>query len=229
MNYDKTAAHVASMFASIASRYDRTNTVLSLGIHHLWKQAVAARIPRGGIALDLCTGTGDLLPLLKQRCDEVIGGDFCVPMLDIAVKRGFLQATPLLKCDALTLPFPDAVFDSITIAFGVRNFENLESGILEVSRILKKGGSLVILEFGQPAPGLWREVYGWYQRTFIPRLGQMLTGNADAYRYLPETSAAFPCGQQFSELLSRHQLNPIETKSLSGGIAYLYSAIKINP
>lgn len=221
----RVVAHdVQRMFGSIASRYDLTNTVLSGGIHHVWKRRVVRRVPRGvGPVLDLCTGTGDLLPLLERRCREVIGGDFCLPMLEQGRARGRATAA-LVQCDALRLPFADQTFAAITVAFGVRNLEDLSRGLAEMYRVLAPGGRLVILEFGQPRWAPFRSVYNWYSRRLMPLIGGCLTGNRAAYTYLPETAKLFPCGEAFAERLRDVGFTPRETTALTGGIAYLYVA-----
>ena len=218
------ARDVQRMFGDIAVRYDLTNTVLSCGIHHLWKRLVALRVPSGhGPVLDLCTGTGDLLPLLERRCSQVIGGDFCFPMLERGRARG-LFAAPLVQCDALRLPFAAETFGAITVAFGVRNLEDLGRGLAEMRRVLKPGGRLVVLEFGQPSWAPFRAVYDWYSRRLMPLIGGFLTGNRAAYSYLPETAKHFPCGSAFEARLRESGLVPIETTPLTGGIAYMYVA-----
>lgn len=223
---------VREMFGSIAERYDSTNTILSFGIHYLWRSALLRSLPREwnekGRALDLCTGTADVVPLLKRRYGSVIGVDFCFPMLAIGHKKLKMSdpRSPLLQGDALTLPFRPNTMDCVTVAFGVRNLEDLLGGLKEMQRVLKQGGELRVLEFGQPSlPGL-REFYRFYSKSLMPVIGGTLTGNREAYRYLPETSAAFPCGARFCEILSEAGFQETRSKSLSGGIAYLYSAVK---
>lgn len=217
------------MFASIASRYDLTNSVLSLGIHHVWRRALVGLLPRSRdkLALDLCTGTGDLLPLLSRRFGRAIGADFCLPMLQAG--RGKLTrygAPPLLQADALALPFKECSVDVITVAFGVRNLERVVDGLREMRRVLKPGGHLLVLEFGQPKSALFGALYRWYSRALMPRIGGLLTGNRDAYTYLPSTAKNFPCGAAFEALLEEAGLAPERTRPLTGGIAWAYRAAK---
>lgn len=224
MTYQVKSAEVQSMFGSIARRYDLTNSVLSVGIHRLWKKMVVARVPRDSKVLDLCTGTGDLLPLLAERCKEVVGGDFCEPMLEIARKR--YPKLELVQCDALNLPFADSSFDAVTVAFGVRNLENLDKGLQEMNRVLRPGGTLVVLEFGQPTFPVWKQIYQLYSRFIMPTIGGILTGNRAAYEYLPETASKFPCARDFAGRMEKAGFSNNRFLSLTGGIAYIYDGKK---
>lgn len=226
MTLNKKSSQVSSMFASIADRYDLTNDVLSFGLHRLWESRAIKQLKSdsGLDCLDLCTGTGALLKGLLKKYDRVTGADFCEEMLEIArlnyadqIKSGQLT---LDWADAMNLHYPDNNFDLITIAYGVRNFENLEKGLAEVGRVLKPGGQLMILEFGQPR-GWIAPFYKFYARYLMPLLGSLLTGNKAAYQYLPETAGAFPCGSKFLELFSNNRANT-KMLRLSGGIAYIY-------
>ena len=226
------AEQVKKMFASIASRYDLSNTVLSFGIHHYWRYyllSLVARNPELKV-LDVCTGTGDLLRPLKQRYGKVTGLDFCQPMLDLAAikltKTGDSDIE-LIQGDALALPFADNTFDLITVSFGVRNFENLDSGLSEIARVLKPQGTLLILEFGQPDGTIFGPVYNLYAKYLLPVIGGWLSGNKDAYTYLPETASKFPCGLRFVEHLRKAGLKVSKARPLSFGIAFAYKANKI--
>lgn len=228
---EKKATRVRSMFGAIAARYDVTNSVLSFGIHHYWKHLVAGLLEPGAKrVLDLCTGTGDLLPRLSVRYGklfggQIVGGDFCYPMLAQA-KRRFGERFALVQADALNLPFSQNRYDLVTVAFGVRNFENLESGLTEIHRVLSPGGHIAILEFGQPEGMLFGPLYRWYSRALMPLIGGVLTGNIEAYRYLPHTAAEFLCGAEFERVLERCKFTPVKTKRLTLGIAYIYLASK---
>lgn len=219
---------IQGMFGTIAKNYDFTNTILSMGVHHLWKRALVRNLPQieNGIALDLCTGTGDLLPLLKRKFAKVYGADFCLPMLKVAIgklKSSKLSAQ-LIGADAARLPFCENQFDSITVAFGVRNFENLRACLKETRRILKRDGTLAILEFGQPCNPIFNRIYQLYSKYLMPIIGGLLTGNRTAYEYLPQTAAKFPCGLAFESVLRECGFSPIKTLSCFGGIAYIYVA-----
>lgn len=214
------------MFGEIAPRYDLANTALSFGIHRLWRRALLKMLPgplpAPGRALDLCTGTGDLLPALHGKAAQVIGADFCMPMLKEGARRHGLNF-PLVQADALKLPFADYAFSLITVAFGVRNFENLVDGLREMRRLLTPGGYLLVLEFGQPQ-GAFGAIFRFYSRFIMPMIGGLLTGNREAYRYLPETAAKFPCGERFERILADAGYKVIGARALTGGIAYCYCA-----
>ena len=223
---ERAGADVQEMFASIAPRYDITNQILSLGVHKLWKKDVARRVHGKDGVLDLATGTGDLLPLLVPHNTRVIGGDFCVEMLDQARRRGADSGATLVTCDAMELPFEDGAFQAVTAAFGVRNFQDLDRGLAEIARVIQTGGKVVILEFGQPQNTAWRTVYGWYQRWVLPAIGGLLTGNRAAYEYLPATSQRFPSGSTFCEQLVKFGYRDVSATPLFGGIAYIYEGVR---
>ena len=215
------------MFGAIAERYDYANRVLSAGIDKRWRSRLLSLAPEwSGSAsdsprvLDLCTGTGDLLALLKERYgSSVMGADFCLPMLQNNRAGNFA----LTQADALQLPFRENTFDLVTVAFGVRNFENLEHGLKEIRRTLKPGGMLLVLEFGQPTNSVLRFLYNWYSAFILPRLGKLITGNREAYLYLPRTAAKFPFGEAFAWIGETCGLSSVAFAPLSGGIAYAYS------
>lgn len=219
------ASEVQRMFGSIAERYDITNSVLSMGIHFLWRRRLFSQIElnQQQVALDLCTGTGDLLLPLLKRCRLVCGADFCLPMLQAGKKRSGHKALNFLQADALKLPFADQTFDLLTISFGIRNLENLQQGLHEMRRVLKPQGRLAVLEFGQPK-GIFGLIFGLYSKYIIPLIGGILTGNREAYEYLPETSKRFPCGEKFREILKLSGFEPLLVEAQTGGIAFLYLA-----
>lgn len=230
-SYTRSGTQVRDMFGSIASRYDLANSVLSLGIHYLWRRKLVSAIaaPAAHTALDLCTGTGDLLPLLAKRFEKVSGADFCQPMLECAklkLQRQKIENVELVQADAMKLVFNQDSFDLATVAFGVRNFEDLELGLSELRRVLRPNGQLLILEFGRPTWGVWRTIYETYSKYFLPLIGSLITGDRAAYEYLNRTSTSFPCGTQFTEMLRKLGFRTAQHRSLSGGIAYLYSAYK---
>ncbi|MBX7139247.1 MAG: ubiquinone/menaquinone biosynthesis methyltransferase [Oligoflexia bacterium] len=229
MNYARTSSTVREMFGSIADRYDLANTVLSGGIHHLWRRKLlrAARREQVTSALDLCTGTADLAALLEPWCTKVIGADFCLPMLRRGKHKLRHATSALLQGDALKLPFRDCCFDLVTVAFGVRNFEDTEAGLTEIARVLRPGGRLLVLEFGQPALPLWSKIYNLYAQKVLPLIGGAVSGNRAAYSYLQRTSAEFPCRSQFVELLRRSGFGEAHFTALTGGIAYLYEARRV--
>ena len=229
MTASKRSSEVAEMFGRISRRYDLANTVLSLGVHHLWRRRLVRSIQQSATSavLDLCTGTGDLLAPLRKRSGYVVGADFSFGMLKVGRERSKIGSSyELVQGTALSLPFADESFDAVTVAFGVRNFENLEVGLKEIRRILKLGGKILILEFGQPRGRLFGPFYRWYSAHVIPLLGGLITGQREPYLYLLKTSAEFPCGKDFNSILERCGFLPEISVPLTFGIAFRYVARK---
>ena len=220
--YSKTSLDVQRMFGAIAKRYDFANSVLSGGVHYLWRRLLYREVGEGGLVLDLCTGTGGLIAGLQKRARSVIGVDFCRPML-VAGKTQNKIEVDLIQGDALHLPFADQVFDAVTIAFGVRNFENTLAGLIEVRRVLKDNSALIVLEFGQPSNVLFGILYRWYSKNIMPLLGKLISGDGAAYSYLPSTAAQFPCGESFIALANEAGFKSKKMQVLTWGIAYLYT------
>jgi demethylmenaquinone methyltransferase/2-methoxy-6-polyprenyl-1,4-benzoquinol methylase len=219
------SAEVRRMFDSIAPTYDVLNTVLSLGLHRVWEKRLVVSLPvdKGATCLDLCTGTGALVPRLATRFDKVVGADISPQMLAVARKRW----TALANCewrevDAQAMPFSDSSFDAITVAYGVRNLPDPERGLSEMWRVCVEGGWLAVLEFGQPRNRMWRGMFSFYSNTIIPFIGGLISGQRRAYQYLPKTSAKFPCGSAFEEMMIRAGWSPERTISLCGGVAFIY-------
>lgn len=223
---------VRSMFASIADKYDVTNSVLSLGIHHLWrKKAVRLSGAKpGDKVLDCATGTGDLAITFKKKVGDsgyVKGTDFCQEMIDPAPSKA--KKSGLIidfeVADAMDLPYEDNSFDISSISFGIRNVDDPLVCLQEMSRVVRPGGRVVVLEFGQPK-GIMSWPYRFYSKYIIPFVGGLLTGNRDAYQYLPETSAAFPAGYAFLELMKKSgSFSTQDSHKLNGGIAYIYVGV----
>ncbi|WP_051935476.1 bifunctional demethylmenaquinone methyltransferase/2-methoxy-6-polyprenyl-1,4-benzoquinol methylase UbiE [Deinococcus sp. YIM 77859] len=198
---------VQVMFAAIAPRYDLLNRVLSLGVDRLWRREAAreALALKPARVLDVATGTGDFALELKARAPqtEVIGSDFVPQMLEIARAKARARHLTLRleEGDALNLPYPDASFDAVTCAFGFRNFADYARGLAELWRVLRPGGRLVILEFPPPRPGLFGRLFRFYFRRVLPRIGALVSGNAGAYTYLPESVLAFPDPERLAGLM----------------------------
>lgn len=223
-------AKIRSMFASIAKRYDRANTVLSGGVHHLWRRKTVrwSGVGEGSRVLDCATGTGDLAIAFRKAVGEsgqVVGTDFVPEMLDLA--RGKASNVTWDVADVTRLPFEDAVFDVASISFGIRNVGEPRKGIAEMARVVRSGGRVLVLEFGQPQGRLFGALYGWYSRNILPRLGGAVTGDPDAYGYLQRSSGRFPCGDEFVALMRESaDFASIECTPLTFGIAYLYKGVK---
>jgi len=220
------SADVRGMFDCIAHRYDLANTILSAGVHHLWRRTLERRMRPCNRALDIATGTGALVPYLLRRASSVVGVDFSEGMLRHVPES--LQRDGRVSfqhADALALPFEDDSFDCVTVAFGVRNYECLEQGLAEISRVVKVGGQVLVLEFGQIRHPVLGTAYRTYSRYILPRLGGVLTGNLEAYNYLPETAARFPCGDDFVEKLTCAGLLDAVSIPMWFGMAYVYDVL----
>jgi demethylmenaquinone methyltransferase/2-methoxy-6-polyprenyl-1,4-benzoquinol methylase len=226
-NYTGPDPHkIRSMFASISTRYDRTNTVLSGGIHHLWrKRAVrAAAVKPGHSVLDCASGTGDLAIAFKKAVGgsgRVVGTDFVPEMLDVA--RTKAADVEFEVADVTRLPYADATFDVSSISFGIRNVNDPGKGISELARVVKPGGRVIVLEFGQPRSRAFGALYAFYNRHILPRIGGLLTGERDAYSYLQTSAGRFPSGDEFVKLMHESaRFSSIECEPLTFGIAWLY-------
>ena len=199
-NEQEAAKWVRSMFGRVAPRYDLANHLLSFNIDRWWRARTVRRVRSilerpGARALDICCGTGDLLLALQSSCAQpVLGSDFCHPMLVAARQKVARRRAPslLFESDALHLPVRDASLDLITVAFGFRNLTNYDDGLREMRRVLRPGGMAAILEFSTPPNAAFGAVYGFYSRRILPWIGGILTGNRDAYTYLPASIRKFP-------------------------------------
>jgi demethylmenaquinone methyltransferase / 2-methoxy-6-polyprenyl-1,4-benzoquinol methylase len=220
---------VREMFASIARRYDAANEVLSLGVHRGWRRAavrLSGALP-GDRVLDCATGTGDLALAFKRvvgPTGEVIGSDFCAEMLAPApekARRAGLEVR-FEVADALALPYPDRSFDVASIAFGIRNVDDPVRCLREMARVVRPGGRVAVLEFGQPR-GPFGALFRVYSRQVMPMIGGLLTGNRSAYEYLPRTAAAFPAGDRFLSLMDEAgSFAERSATPLLAGTAYVY-------
>ena len=220
-------AHVRKMFGSIARRYDLANHLLSCGIDFYWRACAAdivASWQPGSIA-DLATGTGDLALALQKKLPDadITGVDFLPEMLELARQKGVRH---VVLADAMSLPFADASFDCVTIAFGLRNLENYSTGLAETCRILNTNGHLLVLEFSLPSLLVLRAAYRFYLHRCLPLIGSCLTQQKSAYDYLGESIERFPSGNAMCELMRANGYDSPSLKRLTGGIVTIYTAAK---
>jgi demethylmenaquinone methyltransferase / 2-methoxy-6-polyprenyl-1,4-benzoquinol methylase len=216
------------MFGAIARRYDLANHTLSCGIDFYWRKRAANIVAswRPAKIVDLATGTGDLaLALQKKLPDaEVTGVDFLPEMLELAQKKGVRQT---ILADAMKLPFPDASFDCVTIAFGLRNMENWGDALAEMSRVLSRDGHLLVLEFSLPTISIVRTIYRFYLHRCLPLLGSFLTRKKSAYDYLGNSIEEFPSGHAMIDLIEASGFGHAKLQPLSYGIVTIYTAQNI--
>jgi demethylmenaquinone methyltransferase/2-methoxy-6-polyprenyl-1,4-benzoquinol methylase len=223
------STEVKQMFSAIARRYDAVNGLLSFGVHKGWRRKAVklAGVRPGDAILDCATGTGDLALQWKRAVGDkgrVVGTDFCAEMLDEAprkAERAGLEVQFELA-DAQNLPYRTDTFDAASIAFGIRNVDSPSACLTEMARVVKPGGKVVVLEFGQPE-GLFGLLFRFYSKSVIPFVGGLLTGNRSAYQYLPRTAAAFPAGEKFLQLMKETAaFASVEAHALTFGTAYVY-------
>ena len=224
---------VELMFDNIAPKYDFLNHFLSLGIDRLWrKQAVKILSAyKTDAILDVATGTGDFaVAAAKLNPQKIVGFDISEQMLNVGrdkIKRlGLSGVIEFKKGDSEAMPFHDEQFDAITVAFGVRNFENLENGLHEFLRVLKQGGVAIILEFSKPKYFPMKQLYLFYFFRILPFIGRLVSKDSSAYSYLPESVMAFPDGQHFLDILRKVGFSVTKQKRLTFGIATIYIAQK---
>jgi demethylmenaquinone methyltransferase / 2-methoxy-6-polyprenyl-1,4-benzoquinol methylase len=224
---------VASMFNNIAQHYDFLNHFLSFGIDKCWRRKAIKEVGKINPKkiIDIATGTGDLaFAALRLKPESIAGIDISEEMLAIAKqkldKRQTSASIHFEKGDSENISFPDNTFDAATVAFGVRNFEDLDKGLSEINRVLRKGGKLVVLEFSKPRNYLFNKLYRFYSFKIIPFFGKLFSKDDRAYKYLPESVNAFPDGERFLEHMSNVGFNNLTFKPLTFGIATLYTGIK---
>ena len=225
---------VAEMFNSIAFRYDFMNRFLSGGIDIYWRKKALSQLkalqPKS--ILDVATGTGDFALLANRMLhpDKITGVDISEGMLDFGKKKvtknHLGNKIELLVGDSENLPFPENTFDAITVAFGVRNFQNLENGLSEMHRVLKPKGKLVVLEFSQPKKKLVKGLFNFYTNKITPGIGKMVTQNREAYQYLTDSVLAFPERENFVTIMNKTGYHNTNFKPLTMGICCIYTGIK---
>ncbi|MFQ5571148.1 MAG: bifunctional demethylmenaquinone methyltransferase/2-methoxy-6-polyprenyl-1,4-benzoquinol methylase UbiE [Rhodothermales bacterium] len=220
---------IEAMFDAIAPRYDLLNRVLSLGIDQRWRKKAVnlLRAEHPERILDVATGTADLaIQALTLDPKKVVGVDIAEEMLNLGrekiEKLGLSDRIVLQRGDAEKLPFSDRQFDAVLVAFGVRNFQHLDRGLSEIRRVLKPGGSLVVLEFSKPRAFPIKQAYAFYSRFILPQVGRTVSKNEGAYHYLPASVASFPDGDDFLEHMRAVGYHHLVCEPLTFGIASLY-------
>lgn len=221
------AGFVKQAFAGIARRYVLANHVLSLGIDVLWRRKTAGLVAelKPARILDLATGSGDLAETIQVACPQawVVGADFSVPMMREAQRR---RLHKLVAADGMKLPFPEAGFDVVTVAFGLRNMASWPGGLKEMHRVLRSGGSLFVLDFSLPKLPVIRQAYLFYLKHVMPRVAGWITGERAAYEYLCSSIEKFPSGREMEKLMLSCGFSSVTSYRLSFGIASLYKAEK---
>lgn len=228
--------YVRGMFDAIAPRYDLLNSVLSLRLHHGWRRVAAAQanLPVGGVALDVCTGTGDLAFELARRVGKtghVVATDFSFPMLRLGAVKGQRRTATrnvvrMALADTQALPFADNTFDASTVGFGIRNVADIQQGIREMARVVRQGGRVVLLEFNQPGSPVFAALYRAYSFRILPLLGGMISGRRSAYEYLPSSVAAFHSREAISAMMNRAGLSDIRVTDLMFGTVVVHCGVK---
>lgn len=224
---------ITTMFDAVAPKYDFLNQLLSLGIHKGWRKKAInlLKTQNPKTILDIATGTADLaIEAMRLQPEKVTGVDISEGMLNLGkekiAKLGLQNKIELLIGDSENLPFADNSFDAVTVGFGVRNFENLEKGLRDMQRVLKPGGTMVVLEFSKPKYFPVKQLYKIYFRYITPLVGKIFSKDNSAYTYLPESVNAFPDGNDFLNVLTKIGLKDAKTITLSCGIASIYVSKK---
>ncbi len=225
---------VERMFNSIASTYDKLNGILSLGIDNFWRRDAIKKLKpyHPQQILDIATGTGDFA-ILAQRIlspNKIIGIDISEKMIERGKEKieakGLENSITLKQQDCRAMNFPDNTFDAVTVAFGVRNFENIDQAFSEIRRVLKTNGIFLFLELSTPQHFPMKQLYSMYSRFFIPFIGRLISSDKNAYQYLPQSISAFPQGEKMLNILEKNSFHILQYKTYTAGICSLYIAQK---
>jgi demethylmenaquinone methyltransferase/2-methoxy-6-polyprenyl-1,4-benzoquinol methylase len=227
---------VGQVFSSVAGNYDLMNDLMSMGVHRVWKRyfVATAQVKRGDRVLDLAGGTGDIAALLKDRVGEtgeLVLGDINGEMLrvgrDRMTDRGNVRGFEYVQCNAERLPFPDASFDLVTIAFGLRNVTDKPAALREMLRVLKVGGQARVLEFSEVKADWFKPIYDFHSFNVLPRLGKLFANDADSYQYLAESIRKHPPQEELKAMMEEAGFARCEYKNLSAGIVAIHSGYKV--
>lgn len=224
---------VEQMFDNISGKYDLLNRILSMGIDVRWRKKVVKSVKKANPkkVLDIATGTGDLaIQIAKSTQAQITGFDLSAGMLEVGRKKVTKEKLDdrieMIQGDAENMPFENNSFDVITVAFGVRNFENLKKGLDEIYRVLKPGGKFIILEFSQPESFPMKQLYAFYSKNILPKIGKQISKDESAYTYLPDSVKAFPYGEEMKKILKNSNFSKSSDKKLTFGIASIYESLK---
>lgn len=225
---------VEQMFDTISENYDGLNRVISLGSDVKWRKKVIKMVAktRPKTILDIATGTGDLAIQFAEKtsAEKIVGLDLSEGMLSVARKKvsgkNISEKIEFVQADSEALPFDDYTFDAITVSFGIRNFENLEKGLSEIYRVLKKGGIFVILETSVPSKFPFKQGYYFYSKNVLPLVGKLFSKDKVAYKYLSESASVFPHGEVLNNILRKIGFNEVKNKPQTFGVATIYNATK---
>ena len=233
---DEKQKLVGEVFSSVAGKYDLMNDAMSLGIHRVWKRyfVATAQVRKGDRVLDLAGGTGDIAALLRERVGEtgeLVLGDINGEMLrvgrDRMVDRGNVRGFEYVQCNAESLPFPDASFDLVTIAFGLRNVTDKDAALREMLRVLKPGGQARVLEFSEVTAGWFRPIYDFHSFNILPRLGKLFAGDADSYQYLAESTRKHPPQDELKAMREAAGFERGGYRNMSGGIVAIHTGYRV--
>ena len=226
---------VGEVFSSVAGKYDLMNDLMSLGVHRVWKRYFVGTsgVRRGDRVLDLAGGTGDIAALLHDRvgeAGEVVIGDINAAMLGVGrdrmTDRGLVRGLRYVQLNAEALPFPDASFDLVTIAFGLRNVTDKEAALREMHRVLKVGGQARVLEFSQVTAEWFKPIYDFHSFNILPRLGKLFAGDAGSYQYLAESIRRHPDQETLQQMMATAGFDRCSHRNLSGGIVAIHSGYR---
>ncbi len=227
---------VGEVFSSVAGKYDLMNDLMSLGIHRVWKRyfVATAQVKPGDRVLDLAGGTGDIAALLRERVGdsgEIVLGDINAGMLGVGrdrmTDRGNVRGFEYVQCNAERLPFPDASFDLVTIAFGLRNVTDKDAALAEMLRVLKVGGQARVLEFSEVKSEWFKPVYDFHSFNILPRLGKLFAGDSDSYQYLAESIRQHPPQDALKAMMESAGFARCDYKNLNAGIVAIHTGYKV--
>jgi demethylmenaquinone methyltransferase/2-methoxy-6-polyprenyl-1,4-benzoquinol methylase len=227
---DKSPARIREMFDDITPTYDLLNHLLSLNVDRLWRRRAAELCASPSRALDVCAGTGDMAIEIRRRWPcTVVAADFAHEMLRVGMQKARRAAIPLrfLQADTTCLPFPDGHFDSVSVAFGIRNVHDTAAGVREMARVTRPGGRVVILEFTTPPNPLLRPAYLLYFTRILPLIGSFVSGTrSNAYAYLPESVSSWHPPRALGRIMEESGLGEVRWELLSFGIAAIHTGIR---